>query len=327
MEHTSLYPLKFYPRFKHYIWGGDKLKTELGKKSGKGHVAESWEISGVQGDISIVENGFLKGNNLQELVEVYMGDLVGDSIYERFGIEFPVLIKFIDALEDLSIQVHPDDQLAAERHNSYGKTEMWYILEAEKDSSLIVGFNRAMDKEAYFQALKNKTLKEVLNYEKVSKGDVYFIPAGRIHAIGKGILLAEIQQTSDVTYRIYDWDRVDATGKSRELHTELSIDAIDYHLHPEYKTRYDEISQGTVELAQCPYFTTNKVKFNQTLEKDYHHLDSFVIYMCLSGSCAVHYAEGNTELSKGETLLIPAILKNIQLTSSGPVELLEIYIQ
>jgi mannose-6-phosphate isomerase len=323
----SLYPLKFYPILKHRIWGGDRLKTVLGKNSGNEKIGESWELSGVPGDISVVKNGFLKDNNLQELIEVYMGDLVGDSIYERFGLEFPVLIKFIDAQDDLSIQVHPDDKLAGERHHSYGKTEMWYIMEAGADSKLIVGFNREMDRDRYVRAVDEGKLEDILNFVKVSKDDVFFIPAGRIHAIGKNILLAEIQQTSDITYRIYDWNRVDSGGNPRELHTGLAVDAIDYALPPDCKTRYEQVRQGTAGLVKCPYFTTAKIRFDRELEKDYQNLDSFVIYICTSGACTVHYAQGHTEISKGETLLIPAVLKNIHLVPSMPTELLEVYIE
>ncbi len=324
----SLYPLKFAPILKERIWGGARLKTVLGKNAKMEHCGESWELSGVTGDISVVDNGFLKGNNLQELIEIYMGDLVGDSIYERFGIEFPVLIKFIDAQDDLSIQVHPDDKLAAERHNSYGKTEMWYVMEAGKGSSLIVGFNQPMDKEKYVQALNDKKLKDIMNFEKVAAGDVFFIPAGRVHAIGKDILLAEIQQTSDVTYRIYDWDRVDANGHPRELHTELALDAINYSLQDEYKTHYQKPAQGTATLAQCPYFTTNLVCVGQPMEKDYQELDSFVIYICTAGACSIQWGKNETlKIRKGETVLLPAVLKNVRLTPSEPTEILEVYIK
>ncbi|MDR2040377.1 MAG: class I mannose-6-phosphate isomerase [Bacteroidales bacterium] len=323
----SLYPLKFTPILKERIWGGDRLHTVLGKKTKTDHCGESWELSGVSGDISVVENGFLKNNNLQELIEIYMGDLVGDTIYDKFGIEFPVLIKFIDAQDDLSIQVHPDDQLAAERHNSYGKTEMWYVMEADKDSNLIVGFNQKMDKTTYLRALDEKKLKDIMNVEKVSKGDVFFIPAGRIHAICKDILVAEIQQTSDVTYRIYDWDRIDSDGKSRELHTELAVDAIDYSYHDHYKTQYRKKEQGTAELVKCPYFTTNIISISQSMEKDYQAIDSFVIYICTSGSCSIEYGPGKiTDIRKGETILLPAVLKNIRLIPSEPTEILEVFI-
>jgi mannose-6-phosphate isomerase len=327
MEH-ELYPLKFTPILKERIWGGTRLRSLPGKQSQATNIGESWELSGMQGDISVVKNGFLKNNSLDELIEIYMGDLVGDKIYERFGLEFPILIKLIDAQDDLSIQVHPDDLLAARRHDSYGKTEMWYVMEAGKDSHLIAGFNRTMDKDAYMQAVEEKTLKNILNIEKVTAGDVFFIPAGRIHAICKDILIAEIQQTSDITYRIYDWDRVDADGNSRELHTELAVDAIDYSMQSTCKTPYRKRPQDTTNLAKCSYFTTNIISLNQAMEKEYRSLDSFVIYMAVAGNFGIDYGTKKPlTVSKGETVLLPAVLKNIQLIPAEPTELLEIYIE
>ena len=324
----TLYPLQFTPILKERIWGGTRLKTVLGKKAKTDCCGESWELSGVSGNVSKVANGFLRGNNLQELIEIYMGDLVGDRIYDRFGIEFPILVKFIDAQDDLSIQVHPGDQQAAERHGAYGKTEMWYVMDAGKDSSLIAGFNQKMDREKYVRALNDRKLKEIMNFEKVSAGDVFFIPAGRVHAIGKDILLAEIQQTSDVTYRIYDWDRVEASGKSRELHTELALDVIDYSLHNEYRTHYQKPQQGTAPLVKCPYFTTNIVHIGQPMEKDYRNLDSFVIYVCISGACTIRWgAAESLNIRKGDTVLLPAALDKIQLIPLEETELLEVFME
>ena len=323
----SLYPLQFEPILKERIWGGDRLKTVLWKKTRTKHCGESWELSGVQDHVSVVANGFLQGNNLQEVIEIYMGDLLGEKIYDRFGIEFPVLIKFIDAHDDLSIQVHPDDQMAFDRHGAFGKTEMWYVMEAGRDSSLIVGFNQQMNREKYMQALEKKKLKEIMNFEKVSVGDVFFIPAGRVHAIGKDILLAEIQQTSDVTYRIYDWDRTDDSGKPREMHTELALDAIDYSLHNTYKTQYQKPSNATAELIKCPYFTTSLVCFDRPVEKDYQVLDSFVIYICTSGACSIRWGtDESLNIRKGDTVLIPAVLEEIQLAPTEATELLEVFI-
>ena len=324
--YKSLYPLQFAPIFKGYIWGGTRLITNLGKKTSMKPCAESWEISCVPDNISVVSGGFLKGNNLQELIEVYMGDLVGDSIYERFGTKFPVLIKFIDALEDLSIQVHPDDRFAAEHHGLNGKTEMWYVMEAGKDSGLIVGFNQKMNREKYLQALNDKKLKDVMNFEKVVPGDVFFMPAGRVHAIGKDVLLAEIQQTSDLTYRIYDWERVGADGKPRKIHTELALDVIDYQSHEEYKTRYHKPVQGTAGLVKCPYFTTNLICVEQPMDKDYANLDSFVVYICTSGACSIRWsATERLNIRKGDTVLIPAVLESIRIEPAEPAEILEVH--
>lgn len=324
---NELYPIKFKPILKDRIWGGNKLKNILGKTGKCATCGESWELSAVQGEISVVSNGFLKGNNLEEIIEIYMGDLVGESVFEKYGIEFPLLIKFIDAADDLSIQVHPDDKLASERHDSYGKTEMWVVMQAEKGAKLISGFNKKVTKEEYLSNLEGKTLKNILNSEEVKEGDVFFIPAGRVHAIGSGILLAEIQQTSDVTYRIYDWDRTDASGKSRELHTELALDAIDYSYHPQYKTVYEETLNKTVNVADCPYFTTNIIKFDKAVNKDYNFIDSFVIYICLNGKIQIAYENGKEDLNMGETILIPASLKELEITPVGEAQILEVYIK
>lgn len=302
------------------------MRDVLGK-SASDKAGESWEISGVEGDISMVQNGFLEGNSLQELAEIYMGELLGDTIYERFGVEFPLLIKFIDAADFLSVQVHPDDKLARERHNSYGKTEMWYIVESDQ-GQLIAGFNRELDRELYLKHLQEGSLKEILNYEQVAPGDIYFMPAGRVHAIGAGVLLAEIQQTSDVTYRIYDWDRTDDQGNPRELHTELALDAIDFSFHTKYKTDYQALENSTVNAVDSPFFTTSVIHLDRPVEKDYNLIDSFVIYMCMEGAAGITYGKGAVELiKKGETVLIPAELKNLALIPTETSTLLEVYIK
>ncbi len=328
MEETNrLYPLKFKPQIFDKIWGGHKLRDILNKPTTSDKAGETWEISAVQGNISEVTNGFLAGNDLQELIEVYMGDLVGDKVYKKFGIEFPLLIKFIDAGDVLSIQVHPDDELAKERHNSYGKTEMWYIVQADPGSKLIVGFQREMDKETYLRHLEQKTLDQILNTEEVKEGNVYFLPAGRIHAIGKGILLAEIQQTSDVTYRIFDFDRKDARGKPRELHTDLALDAIDYRFYNNYETRYNKLKDTPGEIISCKYFTTNILHISREMERDMAQIDSFVIYMCLEGEVDITYYETQKmKLSKGETVLIPAEIESYFLSPAIETKLLEVYI-
>ena len=231
----TLYPLKFNPILKDKIWGGEKLKNILNKQTEASNIGESWEVSDVEGDTSIVTNGPLKGQSLKELLSNFKSDLLGEKNYAQFGTKFPLLIKFIDAKEDLSIQLHPNDTLAAERHNSFGKTEMWYVMQADQDSNLIVGFNQDMNAEKYLHHLDNKSLTEILNFDKVQAGDTYFIEVGRVHAIGAGVMLAEIQQTSDITYRVYDWDRVDDKGNERELHNDLAIDAIDFDMDDDFR--------------------------------------------------------------------------------------------
>ena len=327
---NNLYPLKFTPICKDKIWGGNKLHDLLNKEFPElPNCGESWEISGVQDDISVVSNGFLTGNSLEELIEVYMGDLVGEKVYEKFGTEFPLLVKFIDANDYLSIQVHPNDELAMERHDSFGKTEMWYVVQADTGSRLISGFSRKVDQDEYLVSVENGTLEEILNYEEVTAGDVFFMPAGRVHAIGKGIVVAEIQQTSDVTYRIYDFNRVDDKGNPRELHTDLAVDAIDYSFETNYRTEYKAIDNQSVILVDCPYFTTNILTLSTTVERDFTELDTFVIYTCLDGECTLSWEDESLPVHKGDSVLVPAQVTNFVLSvpDGGTAKLLEVFIK
>src|ERR1700760_1176669 len=281
----SLYPLKFKTIYKDKIWGGQKIKTYLHKDFGsRPNCGETWEISGVKSDVSVVANGELEGQSLADLLEKYQDQLVGKKVYNYFGNIFPLLVKFIDANDDLSIQVHPNDELAQKRHNSFGKTEMWYVIEADPGSTLISGFNQRVNEQVYLEKLNSGHIMDILNQEDVQAGDVFFLPAGRVHTIGKGLLIAEIQQTSDITYRIYDFDRVDDKGNKRELHVEEALAAIDYKHYPEYKTKYTPAKDETVHLVSCPYFTTNLLDFDKGTDKDYGNLDSFVIHVCLEGA-------------------------------------------
>ena len=258
----DLYPLKFIPIYKTKIWGGNKFEKLFKRKEIPLHCGESWEVSGVEGDLSVVSNGFLKGNNLDELIEVYMGDLVGDSVYETFGNSFPLLVKFIDASDDLSVQVHPGDDLAWKRHNCPGKTEMWYVIHAEEGSQLVAGLNRKLSKEEYVEAVENGGLHNMLNILKVENGDVFFVPPGCVHAIGKGVLLCEVQQASDITYRIFDYNRLDDDGNPRELHTDLAADAMDFECVNNTKQEYTPKNNEPVNIIDCKYFTTNIFEFD-----------------------------------------------------------------
>lgn len=322
---NRLYPLKFRPIILEKIWGGKKLCTVLNKDTPFDKAGESWEISGVQGNISVVSEGFLKGNNLHELLEIYMGDLVGDRVFDKFGYEFPLLVKFIDAGDKLSIQVHPDDLLAANRHGSFGKTEMWYVIQADDNAEITVGFNREVTREEYLNHLNGKTLEKILNTEKAVEGDVFFLPSGRLHAIGAGILLAEIQQTSDITYRVYDYDRPDQSGKLRELHTDLALDAIDFSYHDNYRTVYQKKSDERTDLINCNYFHTGLYEISKPVELDYLGKDSFVIIICISGKMKLDYQGGTTGLSGGETILVPAAIKDLYLTPVVRSRFLEVY--
>ena len=324
---NTIYPLKFKPIFKEKIWGGKKIQSTLGLDfSPLANCGEAWIISGVPGSETKVTNGFLKGNSLNELVEVFMDDLLGEKSFEKNQNEFPILVKFIDANDWLSIQVHPDDMLAVKRKLGSGKTEMWYIVEAEQNAELISGFSRPVDKKTYLKYLHDNRLKEILNIEKVRNDDVFYIPSGRIHALGPGILLAEIQQTSDITYRIYDWGRVDKQGKSRELHTESALEAIDFKVYDSYRTNYQRKQNKTSNLIDCPYFVTNLLDLNQTIEKDYSALDSFVIYIVIKGSAIIRWDSAEEKLKSGETVLIPAVMEKIIIKANPECKILEVYI-
>src|SRR6056297_3067569 len=269
MNEMPLYPMKFEPLYKTKIWGGKKLKTILNKTDAPENAGESWEISAVQDNISILANGFLKGNNLQELIEIYMGDLVGPKVYDKFGNEFPLLVKFIDANDKLSVQVHPDDETARKRHNAYGKTELWYVVQADQGSKLISGFNQKISKEEFVARMNDNKILDVLNFVDVNAGDVFFIPAGRIHATGEGILFAEIQQTSDVTYRVYDWDRKNKDGNARELHTELARDVLDFSKTDRAAVHYQPKTNLPIRVVTSEYFVTDVLHITKSHRKSY----------------------------------------------------------
>ena len=321
----ELYPLKFKPILKERLWGGTKLKDVLGKPIASEITGESWELSGVEGDISEVENGPLEGKTLTELIASHGDSLLGKSVVDRFGNDFPILIKFIDAKQDLSIQLHPNDELAKERHNSFGKTEMWYIIDADPGASLIVGFNRNVDKEEYVQSLEEDTLLDLLNYEEVTEGDTFFINTGKIHAIGAGVLLAEIQQTSDVTYRVFDFNRKDKNGNHRELHTELALDAMDYAKKDDFKVTYPNTADTINPMVDCSYFKTNFLELTQNLRQDVSNRDSFTIYMCVGGSAKISNETGGAHINKGETLLVPACSSFVEIETAA-AKLLEVSI-
>ncbi|MGA9324580.1 MAG: type I phosphomannose isomerase catalytic subunit [Salegentibacter sp.] len=319
------YPIKFVPILKEKIWGGRKLHDLLNKDSDRDDLGESWEISGVKDNISVVDNGGLQGKSLNQLLEEYKGEILGEKIYETFGGEFPLLIKYIDAKTALSVQLHPDDEIARQRHNSFGKTEMWYIMQADEGANINIGFKESISKEDYIKFLEAGKITEVLNFEKVKKGDSFFINTGKVHAIGAGVLLAEIQQTSDITYRIYDWDRKDSEGNSRELHTALAIDAIDFEKKDDYRLSYAKTQNVASNIARCQYFTTNYLPVEGSLARDYSDIDSFVIFMCVSGNAEIEVNGHEENLSRGETVLIPAQNHRVQITSED-CELLEVYI-
>jgi mannose-6-phosphate isomerase len=317
-----LYPLQFEPILKERIWGGTKLKTYLNKPIASEITGETWEISTVENDVSVIANGSYEGKSLNELINEFPEQVLGIEVFKRFGEQFPLLFKYLDAREDLSIQVHPNDELAAKRHNSFGKTEMWYVMQADDDARLIVGFKEKSSPEEYIQHLENKTLLNILDTKKVKKGDVFFLETGTVHAIGAGTVIAEIQQTSDITYRLYDFDRVDANGNTRELHVDLALDAINYEAVDAQK-RYSKLENKSNEVVDCQYFTTNFIPLNGKIDCNKNQ-NSFTVYMCVDGDFELILNKEKFNYKKGDTVLIPAFLTDFQL--NGNASVLEIYI-
>ena len=323
------YPLRFKTIFKEKIWGGKKIKEVLGKDfSPLTNCGETWELSAVSGNVSEVVNGALKGKDLQTLCNDYKGKLIGEKVSKEFGTEFPLLIKYIDANDDLSVQVHPDDKLAKEKHGCKGKTEMWYIMQADEEATLNSGFAKKTTKEEYAKAIAEGHSMDFLNFEKVNSGDVFFMPAGRIHYIGKGILLAEIQQTSDITYRLYDFDRKDDHGNRRELHVEDGVEALDFKVYPDYKTEYAIKSRGSAEVIRSEFFNTNIIDL-----KGSHHYglpvgkrDSFTIIICVEGEGKLEGDFAAEPVKAGDVLLVPAILKHVVVTTKSAIRVLEVYL-
>lgn len=316
------YPLQFEPILKDRIWGGEKLKTILNKPIVSKITGESWELSTVEGDVSVVSNGVLKGKSLMELIDEMPNEILGTKVYERFGKQFPLLFKYLDAREDLSIQVHPNDKLAKERHNSFGKTEMWYVTQADADARIIVGFKENSSKEEYLKHLNDKTLVSILDDVKAKAGDVFFLETGTVHAIGAGLVVAEIQQTSDITYRLYDFDRKDAQGNTRELHVDLALDAINYNKVDTQK-KYETKANTSNVVVDCPYFTTNFIPLENKVEVSKSG-ETFTVYMCIEGSFEIEYNGFKQSYIKGDTVLVPAEINAFIL--SGKASILEIYI-
>lgn len=323
-----LYPFTFKPILKKVIWGGSDICPFKEISPVENGVGESWELSHVEGNYSIVANGELAGKSLDDLIRQYGAQLMGQEVIDRFGTTFPLLIKFIDARDNLSIQVHPDDELAKARHNSFGKTEMWYVIKATKDASLYSGFSKQIDADEYVKRVQDNTIMDVLQRYNVNEGDVFFLPAGRVHAIGAGCFIAEIQQTSNITYRIYDYNRKDANGNTRELHTELAKDAIDYTLYPDYRTHYKAHTNATIELANCKYFTTNLMDVDATMTRDFKDLDSFVVYICMEGKASLKDDKGNEiYVHQGQTVLMPADTKEVTISPAPKAKFMETYIK
>lgn len=316
---------KFEPLLKQTIWGGNKIVAFKHIQSDMENVGESWEISGVPGDESVVANGECKGKTLNEVLAEMKQKLVGEENYKRFGDRFPLLIKFIDARQDLSIQVHPDDETAHRQGKAMGKTEMWYVMDSDEDASLKVGLKKKITPEEYARMVEDDTICDALGNYKVKSGDCFFIPAGRIHAICSGSFIAEIQQTSDVTYRIYDYKRKDKNGNFRELHTKEAAEAIDYTVLDDYRTEYTPVKNEATQLVSCPLFTTAVYDLTEPMTLDYSELDSFVILIALKGEGSILTASGETySFREGESILLPATTETVKV--EGNIKFLETFV-
>lgn len=326
IKDNTLYPLKFTPILKPVIWGGSEIYHFKNIQPKLDGIGESWEISGVQGNISIVSNGHLSGLSLDKLISRYKGALVGNTIYKQFGNTFPILVKFIDACDDLSIQVHPNDKLAKEIHNSSGKTEMWYVIKASQGAFLYSGFKQQITSEEYVKMVNDNKFTDTLMRYNVSAGDVFFLPSGRVHAIGAGCFIAEIQQTSDITYRIYDYNRKDKDGNTRELHVDLAKDAIDYNVQDTYQTYYKNDINQPVKLVSSPYFTTHLLEIDKQTNRTYKGIDSFIILICMEGSLHLCDNKNNSiHVNQGESILIPAETESVCINPDRYCKLLEVH--
>ena len=315
-----LYPIKFTPQSKDRIWGGNSLKTKYGKPFKNEKIGESWEISSVPNSISRVSNGFLKGKGLDELLKTYKSRLVGKYIYKKHKIKFPILVKLIDAKDKLSIQTHPDDKISKIRHSSTGKTEFWYVMDSKKNSQIVLGFKKGITKKIYKKHVLKGTIDQIVEYKSINSGDCYLINPGQIHAIGNGIILAEIQQTSDVTYRIYDYDRIDVNGKKRELHTDLAEDVIDF----ENRDNFNLNNKKTNNLVNSKYFKINILNISEELILDFNKIDSFSIFICIEGKLKYFEKNNSGTLTRGSSILIPAEINKVILKGEK-VKLLHVY--
>ncbi len=316
-----LYPLKFIPIYKQKVWGGDKIREIKSDNKIPKNCGESWEISAIEDDISVVSNGFLAGNSLQEIIEIYMGELVGDTIFDKFGYEFPLLIKLINSKENLSIQVHPDDNMASKLHNAWGKSEIWYVIDTDNDAKIASGFNTRTDENTFLNKINDNSIEDILNIVNIRNSQVFYIPAGRIHSLYKGATILEIQQTSDITYRIFDFGRAD-----RDLHLDLATKVLDYNKTESIETKYDKQTDKANKIIQTEFFSLNFLCLANTIEKDYFNIDSFIIYYCTKGEVIIQYNDEQISITQGETILIPAELKTLKLVPQIYSEIVEVYI-
>lgn len=309
-KRNQLYPFVFKPNLHSVIWGGSRLKPWKKHPQDETPIGESWEVSAVPSSPSIIDNGCWTGQSLIDVINQMPNEILGRSVAQKYGNRLPLLVKFIDAEKDLSIQVHPDDRMAMREHNKFGKTEMWYVIDAKPGSYLYAGFKEELTPEEYRRKVEDGSITEALARHEVHTGDVFYIPAGRVHAICGGILLAEVQQSSDVTYRIYDYNRPGMDGKPRELHTALAAQALDYKVYDEYRTDYVVRESSSSHVIDSPFFNVRVVDIDQRFHRNLVKYDSFVITMCLKGSCHIKIRSTQDEviLHEGNSCLIPAVI-------------------
>lgn len=306
----QLYPFLFEPNLHTVVWGGHLLRPYKGLEPSVEPIGESWEVSTVPTSISIVANGVWKGKDLISVINEQTEAILGKKVNEKYQGKLPLLVKFIDAKRDLSIQVHPNDEMAMREHGKMGKSEMWYIIKAEPGAHLYAGFKQEITPYEYQKRIEDGSITEVLADHKVKAGDVFYLPAGRVHAICGGIMLAEVQQSSDVTYRIFDYNRPGMDGKPRELHTELAAKALNFHVEENYRTEYDDKADKAVQIIDSPYFDVRVMEINKPKHRDLRKYDSFVISMCIEGDCKIHVrsTDDEIELKAGNSTLIPAVI-------------------
>lgn len=325
----KLYPFLFEPNLHTVVWGGNRLRPYKGLEPSDESIGESWEVSAVPNSTSIISNGDWKGRDLVSVINDYSDEILGKAVNEKYHGKLPLLVKFIDAKKDLSIQVHPNNEIAMREHGKMGKSEMWYIIKAEEGAHLYAGFNQEITPYEYQKRVEDGSITEVLADHKVRAGDVFYLPAGRVHAICGGIMLAEVQQSSDVTYRIFDYNRPGLDGKPRELHTELASKALDYHVEENYRTDYINTSDKAVQIIDSPYFDVRVMEITSIFHRDLRKYDSFVISMCLEGDCKIHVRNSGEEiiLKEGNSTLIPAVIADYDIIPlQGKTRILDAFI-
>lgn len=325
----QLYPLLFEPNLHSVIWGGNQIKPYKGLEPSNDPIGESWEVSAVPTSTSIISNGVWKGRDLISVIDEYPEGILGKKVNEKYQGKLPLLVKFIDAKRDLSIQVHPNDEMAMREHGKMGKSEMWYIIKADKGAHLYAGFKEEITPYEYQKRVEDGSITGVLADHQVKVGDVFYLPAGRVHAICGGILLAEVQQSSDVTYRIFDYNRPGMDGKPRELHTELAAQALDYHVEDSYRTEYSEASNKAVQIIDSPYFSVRVMEVFKSFHRNLKKYDSFVITMCIEGDCKIRVRStgDEIELKQGNSTLIPAAIADYDvIPQQGETRILDAYI-